>query len=240
MSLGSYNPHTRYKERAAQRVSSALGLLAFMLISILIGFWLGKQFGAESLIKMKDEIKSLKAERDLLQENVTELSAASQMANMRYEQLQEEVASILPEGPMQNMVTLVRQQLDEGMDPERLAFVIRSARPPTGCIDPETKRFVVSTPAYSGPASKAAIADGAIEITGSGSSARNDKNLPEAWYDPAKVVEISFKTGEKTETKKGTLPIRYSVVVEDREYRFTIESGARSFAKVTFDSCAYP
>ena len=240
MSLSSYNPHKRYKERAAQRFTSFLGLLALMLISILIGFWLGKQYGATQLITLKDEVISLTQERDILQDNATELSATAQTANKRYEQLQEEVESIIPKGPMQDIVTLVREQLKQGMDPERLSFVIRSARPPTGCVDPESKRFVINTPAYKGPKSIAFIADGVVEITGSGSSARNDKKMPEAWYDPAKKVAITFKYGEKTETKTGTLPLRYSIVSEDREYRFTIEAGARSFAKVIYDSCAYP
>jgi hypothetical protein len=240
MTLRSYNPHTRYKERAAQRFAALMGYAALTLISILIGFWLGKQYGATELITLKDEIVSIKQERDLLQSNATELSAAAQTANMRFEQLQEEVESIIPKGPMQNIATLVRDQLKKGTDPERLAFVIRSARPPTGCVDPQNKRFVVSTPAYNGPASAALIADGLISITGTGSSARNEKKQPEAWYDPAKRVKITFKYGDKIETKAGTLPMRYSIVAEDREYRFSIEAGARSFAKVVYDSCAYP
>lgn len=240
MTLSNYNPHTRYKERAAQRFTSFLGMLALIMVSILIGFWLGKQYGATELISLKDEVQSLEGERDNLQDQVTELSASAQTANMRFEQLQEEVQSIIPEGPMQSLVTLVREQLQQGMDPERLSFVIRSARPPTGCVDPETKRFVVNTPAYNGPKSIASIADGLIEVFGSGASARNDKNLPEAWYDPAKKVEISFKHNNKLETKRGTLPLRYSVVAGEREYRFTVEPGARSFAKVIYDSCDYP
>ena len=240
MSLSNYNPHRRYKERSAQRMASALGVLAVIIISILIGFWLGKQYGAEHLITLKDEAAVLKIERDLLQESVTEFSATAQTANKRYQQLQEEVESIIPKGPMQDLVTLIRDQLKQGMDPERLSFVIRSTRPPTGCTDPESKRFVINTPAYKGPESVASIADDTIAISGSGSSARNDKNLPEAWYDPAKRVEVIFKYNDKTETKKRVLPIRYSVVSGDREYRFNIEAGARSFAKVTFDSCSYP
>lgn len=240
MSLNNYNPHHRYKERSAQRMASMLGILAVIMISVLIGFWLGKQYGAVHLITLKDEVVTLTDERDLLQDNVTELSATAQTANKRYEQLQEEVESIIPKGPMQDLVTLVRDQLKQGMDPERLSFVIRSARPPSGCKDPDTKRFVVSTPAYKGPRSEALIAEGAISVSGSGSSARNNKDLPEAWYDPAKKVELTFSYNNKTETKKGVLPLRYSVVLEDREYRFTVEAGARSFAKATFDSCAYP
>lgn len=240
MTLRSYNPHTRYKERAAQRFTALLGYFALILVSILIGFWVGKQYAATNVITLQDELISVQEERDLLQANATELSAAAQTANMRYEQLQEEVESIIPKGPMQNLVTLVRDQLKQGTDPERLSFVIRSARPPSGCVDPDTKRFVVNTPAYSGPKSAAVIADGLISIYGSGSSAKNDKNLPEAWYDPAKKVEINFSYNDKVETKTGTLPMRYSIVAGDREYRFTIEPGAKSFAKVVFDSCNYP
>ena len=44
----------------------------------------------------------------------------------------------------------------------------------------------------------------------------------------------------KTDNKAGIMPLHHSVVSGNREYRFTIEEGARSFAKVTFDSCDYP
>lgn len=240
MSLNNYNPHLRYKERAAQRFSSFMGMMAIILISILIGFWFGKQYAAGQLITLQEQVTSLTEERDTLQDNATELSAAAQTAAKRYEQLQEEVESIIPKGPMQNLVTLVREQLAQGMDAERLSFVIRSARPPSGCVDPESKRFVVNTPAYKGPKSIAVIADGLVEVYGSGTSARNADGKPEAWYDPAKRVEVAFKYNDKLEIKQGVLPLRYSVVVNDREYRFTVEAGPRSFAKVVYDSCSYP
>lgn len=240
MSLRSYNPHTRYKERAAQRFSSTLGMLAIVLISMLVGFWFGKQYGAAQIIKLKDDVIMITQERDDLQEKMTETTAAAQTAQARYKQLQEEVESIIPKGPMQNLVTLVREQLTQGMDPNRLSFVIRSARPPTGCVDPETKRIVLNTPAYKGPESVAVIADGLIKINGSGKSARNEDGKPEAWYDPSKSVEIVFRHNNKMERKRGILPVKYSVVALDREYRFTVEQGARSFAKITYDSCAYP
>jgi len=240
MSFSNYNPHTRYRDRAAQKTMNFFKFLALIIIVLLCGFWLGKQHGAERLITLKDKVGSLEGERDLLQDNVMELSAKAQTASMRFDQLQEEVNSIIPKGPMQDLVTLVREQLKQGMDPQRLSSAIRSARPPSNCTQPETKRFVVKTPAYKGPVSFAAVAEGAITITGAGKSARNAQKLPEAWYDPAKEVRLTFKHGDKLESKSGVLPLRYSVVSKNREYRFTIESGARSFAKVIYDSCAYP
>ena len=96
MSLSHYNPHTRYKERAAQRMSALFGVLAIILLSALIGFWLGKQFAAQKFIVLTNENASLTEERDSLQKQVTELSASAQTANKRYEQLQEQVESIMP------------------------------------------------------------------------------------------------------------------------------------------------
>ncbi len=239
MSIGSYNPHRRYQERAAQRLAGLLKVFAFIIVSLVSGFWLGKQYGAEQLIVLKESIETLEAQREDLQAQVTESTASAQTANKRFEQLKEEVASILPEGPIQDLVTVLREQLSKGTDPERLSFVIRSTRPPTGCLDPDSKRFVVSTPANKGPQSIVQIAD-TITITGIGTSAQNQEGNPEAWFDQAKPVAITFKNGEEKEIKKGVLPIRHSMVVGNREYRFTIETGARSFAKVVFDSCNYP
>ena len=134
----------------------------------------------------------------------------------------------------------VRQQLDQGMAPERLFFVIKSARPPTDCTEPETKRFIVSTPSYAAPDSTVSVADGAVIISGKGTSAMTKDGRAEAWFDPAKDITINFSANGSVETKSGALPLRHSIVVGGREYRFTIDQGAKSFAKVVYDSCAYP
>lgn len=240
MSLSSYNPHNRYRERAMARMTNAISMVLVIALSACVGFWMGKQYGVEQNISLEDQVENLTKERNTLQGNVTELRAEAQTANTRYEQIKAEYNAILPEGPMQDLTRLVRQQIDQGMAPERLSFVIKSARPPTGCTDPETKRFVVSTPSYTGPDSSASVADGGVVIKAKGVSASNKDGKPEAWYDPAQNVEISFISPEGTEVKKGALPIRHSVVHAGREYRFTVEEGAKSFAKVVFDSCAYP
>jgi hypothetical protein len=240
MMLNSYNPHSRYRERAMHRMTNAISMLIVIALSTCVGFWMGKQYGVEQNITLIEQVKTLTKERNLLQGNVTELRAEAQTANTRYEQIKAEYNAVMPEGPMQDLTSLVRQQLEEGMAPERLAFVIKSARPPTDCTDPETKRFVVSTPSYTGPDSSASVADGGIIIKAKGASASNKEGQPEAWFDPSKPVEVSFTSGGTTEKKNAVFPIRHSVVVGGREYRFTIEEGAKSFAKVVFDSCAYP
>ncbi len=240
MSLSNYNPHNRYRERSMQRMTNAISMLLVIALSVCVGFWVGKQYGVEKAISLVDQVDALTKERNLLQGNVTELRAEAQTANTRYEQIKAEYNSVMPEGPMQDLTHLVREQLDQGMAPERLSFVIKSARPPTDCTDPETKRFIVSTPTYTGPDSSASVADGAIVIKAKGASSTNKEGKAEAWFDPAQNVEVTFTSAGGTEVKKGAFPIRHSVIAGNREYRFTIEEGAKSFAKVVFDSCAYP
>jgi hypothetical protein len=136
MMLQSYNPSSRYKNRAAQRLSNAISMLVVIALSACVGFWMGKQFSVEESISLREQTKQLTAERLTLQQNLTELRAEAQTANTRYEQIKAEYNAVMPEGPMQDITSLVRQQLEQGMAPERLFFVIKSARPPTDCSEP--------------------------------------------------------------------------------------------------------
>jgi hypothetical protein len=222
-------------------MAAFLVVLGILGLAFGAGFWLGNQNAGQQERILQRRVESLLDEQEVLQDSVTELRVEAQTAVSRYEQLQETYKEVLPEGPMQELVALVKQQLDDGRSAERLAFLIRSARPPKNCSEPETKRFVVLTPAYDGPGGQISIADGALIVKASGQSAVDAQGRPEAWYDPSKKVKVEFSGRERTaETKGGIMPLRHSVIVEDREYRFTIAAGARSFAKVTFDSCDYP
>ncbi len=240
MTLSSYNPSNRYRDRSKQRMTGMVSMILVIALSACVGFWVGKQYGVERAISLADQVDVLTKERNTLVKNVTELRAEAQVANTRYEQIKAEYNAQIPEGPMQDLMRLVREQTAQGMAPERLAFFIKSARPPTGCTDPENKRFVVSTPNYTGPDSNVSVADGAVVVTAKGVSAINKEGKAEAWFDPAQPVEVTFTTKDGNDVKKGVFPITNSIVVENREYRFTVEEGAKSFARVVFDSCAYP
>lgn len=240
MSLSYYNPHDRYRQRHLQRLMRICFFLALMSVFGGIGFWLGGMSADRSAAVVREKNQALLGQVEGLQREMTQMRAEVQTANARYEQLQAAYNEAIPEGPMRDLTNLIREQLQEGMDPEIIKFAVLASRPPRNCTDPETKRFVVSTPAYQGPDSEISIAEGAIRITGSGVSARNDKGDPEAWYDPAKSIDLVFISGGEEVKKSGTLPIQHTVILEDKQFRFTVEEGSRSFAKVTFDSCDYP
>lgn len=241
MSFSNYNPHDRYRKRKAGQTVSLIVSVCVIAVIFGFGYILGKQFGAQDAVVLRKTVDELRSANETLEQEKIESLAEAKAANIRYEQLQETYEDITSNGDLQEMVDMLRSQLKDGMDARRLKFVIRSARPPQNCTDPETKRFVMSTPAYDGADNVVSLANGLLKITGSGQSAKSKAGKPEAWYDPAKRVSIQFSTpGKKTDVKKGTMPLQHSMVVQNREYRFTIDAGAKSFAKITFDSCDYP
>lgn len=241
MSFSYYDPNERYRKRAAGQFSSFL--MAFIVLASIfgVGFWFGGENAVQEEKILAARVAVLEKERAAIEQELVEVRSTAQTATARYEQLRETYEEELPEGAVQELLSLVRKQLEEGRSPERLAFLIRSARPPRNCSETKSKRFIVGTPANQGPQSKVSIGDGAVLIKGDGVSARNKNGSPEAWYNPGRAVALEFTSLEgNKETKKGTLPLHHSMVVGNREHRFTISEGARSFAKVTFDSCDYP
>ncbi len=244
MELRDYNPRDRYRRRSLDRFFGLFVIMAIAACFFAGGFYFGKLRRGQEGIALREEFAVLAAERDKLQESITGLRAEAQTATLRFEEAQKTYQDVAPGGAAGEVMELVSKELAGGTDPQRLIFLIRSARPPRNCIDPETRRFIVSTPAYSGAESTVGIENGAIIVKGAGTSARNAKGENEAWYDPTKTVNLEFvitdAKGARTEKKQGAMPISHAVVMGEREYRFTVSEGARSFAKVTYDSCDYP
>ena len=239
----SYNIRKRYRERSRQRTATFVKVAAFFIVTAFLAGWIGRNYNESRQATLQKKLGENRTEILELQEELLEARAQAQTASARYTQLKDEISKELPnEGPLRELVAMIRDRLDEGMDPERLEFIILSARPPRNCSDPVTRRFIVKTPALKGPDSAVDIgADDEISVSGSGTAAKSKDGDAEAWFDPAKPVAIAFETKSGlVETKEGNLPIYHSLVVGDKEYRFSIEEGVQSFAKITFDHCDYP
>ena len=242
MTFGQYNPRRRYMERDRKRNARIFVTCISLTLVAVAFFWLGRQHAAFQINSLKKEAEDLRTQNAGLQDNLTKLRAETQTANSRFDQLQEQFQKELPnEGPVRELVDLVRKQIADGMSPERMAFVIRSARPPRNCTDPASKRFMVKTPAYTGPDSGASFGEGAVLISAIGASSRNQKGEPQAWFDPTQQITVTFKTSDgQAEKKSIILPLQHSLIAGGREYRFTLSEGEKSFVKVTYDSCDYP
>lgn len=240
MVLHSYNPSSRYRQKRFQTLSRFFKWTFVIVIAGIAGFWIGQQNAIQKDIQLKEEVIGLRQEREVLNQTLMDITAQANIAKKRYNDLKQEFENTIPDGEMRDLLALLKSQLESGMKAERLKFAIQSARPPTDCSDSDVKSFFIVTPHYQGERNYVVINDADIRVQGNGLSAKNDKGQPEAWYDPAKEVTIDFIYNQKKESKSGVLPIQHSIVLDGREYRFNIEPGAKSYAKVIYDSCAYP
>lgn len=240
MYKSSYNPGSRYKRRANEQRRKIFIMLLFFAIVSGLSYWFGGEVVRGSEVAYKQQALTLRSDKESLEDKVTELSAQVQSTQARYNQLNDKYEAEVPTGKLKSLTDLARKQLKDGIAADRLAFVIKSARPPRNCTKAATKRFVIRTESYHGPDSAVAFASGTISITGEGSAAKSDGGV-EAWFDPGKTVKVRFaRIGGKDIIKEALLPIQHSMVVGDREYRFTVAKGNRSFVNVTSDSCDYP
>lgn len=244
--LSRYDPRTRYRLRSQQRLSLLAGLGLMGLVCGAVGYGMGYYSARGDDRAMNAEILAISAERDKLQQTVTRLMADSHSANIKYQQIEEQLQSELPQdGPLKDIVSQIRAQLDSGVAPERLATLIRTMAPPQNCTDPEIRRFIVETPKNKGVDNSMILADGAITVRASGDPAKTRSGEDEAWYDPLRPVALTFQArGAAADAapimRKNILPISQVMVVAGREYRMTFTEGAKSFLKVTVESCDYP
>ena len=242
MALGQYNPRNRYRDRAIQRFNKTIFVLAAMAGFFALGFFIGGQNAVVQNGTLKLELSDKDARLKTLQDELTTVRAEAQTASSRLEQLKTQYEKDIPQdGPMREIIDMVKSQLDDGMAPDRLTFVLRSARPPRNCSDPSSKRFIIKTPAYKGSESVVTVGEGAVIVSGIGASARTREGQMESWFDPTQSINVTFKTSSgDIEKKSGVLPIQHSIISNGKEYRFTLAEGEKSFVKVTFDSCDYP
>jgi hypothetical protein len=241
MNSFGYNPYDRYRVRKHNRAINSLLLAALLVISMGVGYWLGKENSGYANRALRIEVSELKSRIDQDEKIITNLRADAQTAGLRYNQLKEIYEEKMGEGSFPELVNLLKLQLNKGINADRLEQAIRAARPPENCTEPKTSRLIVKTGAYSGAESQASVADGNVLIKVIGEQFINDEKKPETWFDPTLPVLVHFDLSEgRSETRKGTLPLHHSIIIDDREYRFTLSEGAASYVDITYDSCAYP
>jgi cell division protein FtsB len=241
MSFMMYETGGRYRKRMAERRRKVM--LVILALTLMCGFffWWGGENVRGSEVAYKQQASNLKEERTNLEKTITDLRAEVASTTVRYQQMEQKYLAEVPQGEFKILTDLVKKQLGSGIKHARLQFIIESARPPKNCTPPAAKRFVVKTPVYSGPHGTVAFGNGAITVTGEGQSAMGPAGGAEAWYDPGKSVKITFiEIGGKETVKEALLPIQHSMVLGNKEYRFTVAAGERSFISVTSDSCDYP
>ncbi len=238
MSFISHDPGGRYRRRTAETRRRVFLFVAVVGSACALSYHWGAENVRSGETAYKEQAEKLQGEKDSLEQTITSLRSDVQSTDVRYQQLEAKYQQDAPSGTFKQLTDVVKKQLNEGIQPQRLLSVIQSVRPPKNCTESVTKRFVMQTPVYKGPHGNVTFGNGAITVTGEGEPAVSQSGSEEAWYDPGKPVSISFiQTGGKETVKKGLLPIEHSIVIANKEYRFTVAAGERSFISVTSDSC---
>jgi hypothetical protein len=244
MSLG-YSSFGETRRRRRRQVYWRLIRVLFAALAIVVIAGYGYQVGVSA-----GQARSAKLQADLARFQQSDLDLRDQLAliSQRFsntdralEELRRRYAEDVPRGELAGLMERVGVQLQAGIDPARLRFLIDAAAVPASCDgQPVTKRFMPHTPISTGPVSVVRF-DDRITVTGTGQSARNPEGLAEAWYDPSFPVRLEFRTLDGAVTSvEGTLPLNHGMVVDDREYRFSIMPGEQWFIDVTAQSCAFP
>ena len=237
-----------HEERSRRRRQRRWGLFRFVLfvaaIAVAAGFAYeaGRVIGTreagamrEELAELRERFQEVEAQRGELERALAQAEEGRAAAEARY-------TRDVPSGAAGKILSLGREKLDSGIAEDRLLTLLSLVKPERDCSnEPVTKRFLVTTPLASGQNNSVAFAKGLVTVTAVGESALSANGKPEAWFDPGLPVAVKFTdlNGEVTEAN-GRLPLNQSVVVGDREYRFTVAVGKRGFVEVSGDSCRFP
>jgi hypothetical protein len=234
-------PRRHRRRQALWRVVRFMFAMAAVLA---VGSY-GYQVGVSASQARTDQ---LEADLVRFQRANLDLRAEATLARRQSEEAQEALASVqrrlaaeVPRGVAADLWAQLREQLDDGVAPERLAFLIHAGGLEDTCqAEPETKRLIPRTPISTGPLSYVRF-DGRITITAEGESARSETGLPEAWFDPAQPIRLEVRTLDGAITGvEGIVPFTHQMAFDGREYRFSVVNSAPHFIELTAQACQLP
>lgn len=238
-----YNTQVR---RQRQRI---LGRAARFTLSIVVvalvgvyAYRMGIERSGKTVDSLDHSVAELTRQNAELTNETREITEKFASAEARVRELEKLYRRNVPSGPVKELINLVSQKLNAGVEPRRLAFVIDTMSKQSECEEKAvTRRFLVQTSLYQGANSSVSFASNTITVEAEGESATDDAGNPEAWYDPAKPVTMRFTLlGGESKVISGKLPLHHSMVADGAEQRFSIIAGERGFVKVVGDRCRYP
>jgi hypothetical protein len=240
--------HVSFGDRRRRHRRQVLWRLARLLLAVMVVFGVGSYAYEVGVSATQARTEKLEADLDRFQsanldlrDQLSLIRQRSDEAEQALDELRRRYAAEVPSGELAALLAEVDAQLTAGVEPERLAFLIGAAALDEVCAgEPEVKRFMPRTPITTGPVSYVRFAD-RITVTGAGESARNADNLAEAWYDPAAPIRLDFQTLDGAISSiEGALPLTHKMVVDGKEYRFSVVASERRFVEVAAQACALP
>jgi hypothetical protein len=240
MSASLYDPDRRRRRTLGTLLRAAIFLLVLAAASA-FAYQIGIERMKGRQTSLEERIAAAELARSTAEETARRMAEEARSAERRSDELAARLAADVPAPEVLELAGVVAERLAAGVPADRIAFFIRSASLARDCSEASTRRFVVATPIYRGGNTSVGFAGGTVTVSGTGESARTAEGAPQAWFDPARPVTLTFTTIEgEVHDVTGTLPITHAFVLGAEEHRFVIAAGERSFAEVTADRCPFP
>ena len=243
MSLSLHESRRRSRRQSRSRTFSVVFVLALIGGAGYAIYTAGGMFAEREVVRLQNEIGQLKQNMASFEERDAKAQLAVEQAAGQEAYWKQMYEREVPTGPAKDLNAQIRARLSEGVLPARLSMAIGSIVNKPACEDkPVTKRFIVRKPLHPGGNDAVGFADNSITVTAEGKTATSGDGAKLASFDPTQPVTISFLTlnGRKVETS-GVLPIQYSVMTDNAEYKFAVMSAeTRGFVTVTGDKCKAP
>jgi hypothetical protein len=241
MGLGLYDPERRYRRRVWGTIIRVFFSITVLLVAAGFAYQIGVERTKGQITTLQGQVTSLTQAKGGLEQERIQLQAAAQTAQIQYRELTARFEREVPTGTYRELADKVAQRLHDGLDPQRLAFYIDQASAARDCKTGESKRFILPTQNAVGSNSSVAFANNTIAVTGRGEGTVDESGKAQAAYDPAKPITVNFRGIDgKQVSATGMLPLFQSLVVGEKEYRFSLIEGERSFVRVTSEVCAFP
>ncbi|HET6469916.1 MAG TPA: hypothetical protein VFG43_16200 [Geminicoccaceae bacterium] len=217
-------------------------VLGLVLLGITSAYQVGTSQSATELARLKLDLGELQDANRALIERTASAEQRAAMVVARVAQAERSFEARVPTGDAKRLLTLVEGKLRQGIDPERIAFVLAQLERPRSCeAKTETKKLQPRTTLSTAALSAVSFLSDRVTVTGQGATARNAAGQPETFFDPVQPVELRFtKIGGGVETAKGMLPLTHALVIGDRELLFAAKLGDKGIIDLTMQSCAYP
>lgn len=202
----------------------------------------GTGLAEREVVRLRDEIASLNRTIEELTDEKVRLADAAAVAAKSAKDWERRYGRDVPTGEVKKLYDLAQQKIQEGVDPNRLTFVLSQTGQERECDEAvETKRFYVKTPLYSGANDSVGFGGNRITLTAEGAASKDETGNPLARFDPAQPILVRFVLlGGGGSEATGMLPLHHTLVSGDKEYRFSLVSGAPGMVKVTGGFCSYP
>ncbi len=233
------------RERRRRRRNRALA--AALLLGALAGvgaaaYRVGVAQGRTESERLSRDVHALRERNRALHERAARTDQQAEAAIARAARLQQDFEARLPQGELRRLGDLVTERLAAGVPADRLAFLLREARPEQRCgKDVEARSLAVHTPATAAPLAAVEFAGGKILASAEG-AARGAEGAPQAAFDPAQPVTVRFlKIDGEVVTATGALPLARALVLGAEEFRFAARAGDEpGELRLTAQRCAWP